>query len=344
MPTTLLKPNSAGCPRIAFVGAVEGSLTAFNALVAAGMAPVLLVTLPPEVSHRHSDFADLGLPARAAGTAVHLTTDINAPATIAALAEAAPDLTLVVGWSQICRRAFRSVAPLGTLGFHPAPLPRYRGRAVIPWTILSGEATTGSTFFWLDDGVDSGPIVMQQLFPIDPDETARSLYDRHVMALAEMTPRVVARIAAGNAGGTPQDEARASYCAKRTMEDGVIDWGEPADAILRLVRAVGDPYPGAFTFAGDTRIVVEAARSHRPKGRHIGFAGQVQTYTSTGFTVLCGDGETVEITRWQPSDGRRPRIHARLNCASSGEDSMRRSSVYQRTKCSTPSATLVAGR
>lgn len=297
--------------RIAFVGAVEGSLVALNALIDDGLAPILVVTLAPEAAHRHSDFADLAAPARRAGAAVHFTGNINAPETVEAIRAAAPDLTMVVGWSQICREPFRAAARLGTLGYHPAPLPRFRGRAVIPWTILAGEEATGSTVFWLDEGTDSGPIVAQRLFPVAPDETARSLYDKHTGALAELVPLAARRVADGDCVGTAQDHSLASYCAKRTEADGEIDWREPAEAVLRLVRAVGDPYPGAFTYDAGTKIRIEAARFLAPRGRFIGMAGQVQTHTAEGFSVLCGDGAAIEVTAWSGTASK-PRIHVKL--------------------------------
>ncbi len=301
--------------RIAFVGAVEGSLVALDALVGAGATPVLVITLPREASGRHSDFTDLAAPARAAGAAVYCATDINSSETVAALQHEQPDLTLVIGWSQICRGPFRAVARLGTLGYHPSPLPRFRGRAVIPWTILANETETGSTIFWLDETVDSGPIVTQELFAVAPDETARSLYEKHKRALARLVPQAVGTIAGNRGAGRPQDHSLATYCAKRTAEDGLIDWREPAADILRLIRAVGDPYPGAFTFGKGERIVIEAARAFAPQGRYLGMPGQVQSHTEKGFTILCGDGSTVEATAWRGLSAK-PKIHTKLTSVS----------------------------
>lgn len=299
--------------RIVLVGAVEGSAVAFNSLVEAGHPPSLLVTLPPQASNRHSDFVDLTSPARKLGIDVHQTININAEETIDAIRACEPDLTLVLGWSQICRQAFRDIASIGTLGFHPAALPRLRGRSVIPWTILRGEAFTGSTLFWLDDGVDSGDILLQRLFPLEPCETARSLYDKHTGNLNEMVPEAISLIRKGSPPRRPQEESLASYCAKRTPEDGLIDWHQRSVSILRLIRAVGDPYPGAFSRQEMETIRVDEAIAVPQPGRFIGIVGQVQAHTERGFIVQCADGECIEVVRWQNSSGRRPRLHSKFD-------------------------------
>ncbi|ANK75897.1 methionyl-tRNA formyltransferase (plasmid) [Ensifer adhaerens] len=299
--------------RFALVGAVEGSLIALNALLAKGMLPSVVVTLPPEAADRHSDFADLTTPARAAGSAVCHTTNVNAEDTLAAIHASAPDLVLVLGWSQICRQAFRAIPRLGVIGFHPSALPRLRGRGVIPWTILLGEKTTGSSLFWIDEGTDSGPIILQRLFSVAPDETARSLYGKHVRNLAEMVPEAVELAAAGKAPRMEQDHSLANYCAKRVAEDGLIDWRRPAAEVLRLIRAVGEPYPGAFSRPDGKVVHIDAARPFADSFRYIGLAAQVQTHTADGFTVMCGDRQCIEVTAWRTADGRRPPVHSKLD-------------------------------
>lgn len=298
--------------RIVFVGAVESSKIALDALIRAKRTPVLVITLPPEAAGRHSDFVGLGEIGRAAGSAIHHTTDINSQATLEAVAAATPDLSLVIGWSQVCRQAFREIARAGTVGFHPAALPRLRGRGVIPWTILRGEERTGSTLFWLDDGIDSGPILLQRQFPVAPDETARSLYTKHTENLAEMVVEAAAQVEAGSAARMEQNEAEASYCAKRTAEDGRIDWHDPAASILRLIRAAGDPYPGAFTFYKGQKIRIDAATPVENSRQYIGLKGQIQAHTERGFIVLCGDGECIEAHAWAWASDRRPPNHGKL--------------------------------
>ena len=210
--------------RIVLVGAVESSQVALRTLVDCGRAPVGVLTLPRDLAGRHSDFADLARPASKAGAEIVLAADINSAESLEALRRLSPDLVLVVGWSQICGREFRSIAALGAVGFHPSALPKMRGRAVIPWTILRDEKETASTLFWLDAGTDSGDIIAQSFFPVAPAETARSLYARHLANLSAMLPQALTHIASGTAPRLPQDHSKATYCARRRPEDGFIDW------------------------------------------------------------------------------------------------------------------------
>lgn len=298
---------------IAFVGTVQSSAVALDALARAGTAPGLVITLPTEAANRHSDFVDIAPLARKAGSRVEYTLDINDRATIETLMAFDTDLVLVIGWSQICRDAFRTVARLGNIGFHPGPLPRLRGRAVIPWTILLGETTTAASLFWLDDGVDSGPILLQETIAVEDDETARTLYLKQIGSMARMLQTAIELVRAGNPPRTEQDHGKATYCAKRTAEDGRIDWKQPTEAVLRLIRAVGEPYPGAFTTCLSRRLIIDRATFFPDSHRFIGLPGQVQAHTPEGFAVRCGDGGCVHVTAWRMDDvALRPRLHSKL--------------------------------
>ncbi|WP_018185290.1 methionyl-tRNA formyltransferase [Kaistia granuli] len=302
---------------IAFIGAVEGSAMALRALLDAGMAPGLVITLPPEAARRHSDYVDLAPLARAGGSALVHAVDINGPEAVEALRRFETDLALVIGWSQVCREEFMSIARIGNVGFHPAPLPHMRGRAVIPWTILQRERETAATLFWLDTGVDSGPILLQEVITVGDEETARGLYDKQTGALARLLPMAVALVASGEAPRIEQDHSRATYCAKRTPEDGRIDWREPAESVLRLIRAVGDPYPGAFTTLDGQRLIIDAAAPLPESYRYIGLPGQVQIHTPAGFAVRCGDGEAIDVIAWRREGdvSGRPRLHSKLGAS-----------------------------
>jgi len=300
--------------KVVFVGAVEGSLAGLQGLCEAGFAPDLVVTLPPQLAHRHSDFADLGPLCNAHGIPVHHTARSDSDETCAAISALAPDVVLVIGWSQLCSARFRAIPRLGCIGFHPSALPRLRGRAVIPWTILLGEREGGATLFWLAEGADDGDIALQRLFALDPEaETARSLYDKVVAALRDMLPDLVARLVAGEVPRRAQDDSLASLCAKRGPDDGRIDWSAPAQQVLRLIRAAGPPYPGAFTaLPGGETLILTAARPTPRAGYYIGLPGQVQALEGRCFTVACGDGACIDVLDWRGADAP-PRLHSHLS-------------------------------
>ncbi|WP_205479985.1 methionyl-tRNA formyltransferase [Sphingomonas arenae] len=295
--------------RAIVVGAVEGTRVALEAIASArDWAVVGLVTLPPELAGRHSDFVDVAQ-AAPPGCEVIPAPNCNDPAVVEQVRALRPDLLFVIGWSQICREPLLGAAPLGAVGFHPAPLPRLRGRAAIPWTILLGEPITAGTLFWIDEGTDTGPILAQRFFHVGGEETAASLYARHMGILRHMLNESLPAIASGSAPRESQDERFATWAAKRTQEDGRVDWNQPAKAIARLIRAVGVPYPGAFTGDGTERTILWAAEAW-PEGRsHVAVPGQVVARAEGWFSVMCGDGEAIRVTAF---DGAPPKIHSVL--------------------------------
>jgi len=196
----------------------------------------------------------------------------------------------VIGWSQMVGRDLLALPSKGALGFHPARLPELRGRAVIPWTIILERQETGSSLFWMDEGMDTGDLVAQVLFYVAKDETAATLIAKHERALDSMLSQLVPHLANGTAIRVPQDQSLASYCAKRTPADGLIDWTRPAREVWTLIRAVGDPYPGAFSFSSGRQIVVWAADLVET-APYFGLPGQVQQFAPDGSAlVACGTG------------------------------------------------------
>ena len=251
----------------------------------AGAEVAAAVTLPGPIDPSRSgqcSFDDLGVP-------VVETDDVNAPETVAAVREHEPDAIFVVGWSQLVRQDFIDLAPRGIYGMHPTLLPKHRGRAAIPWTILHGLARTGVTLFEIvDPTADSGPIVGQLEVDVAPDETATSLYDKVLDAHVDLVRAEVPRIAAGTHKRQPQDETRASAWPKRTPADGIIDWDTRARFLDAWVRAQTRPYPGAFTYHGDEKLVVWRARPLDVDARDP--AGTVVELRDEGAVVACGEG------------------------------------------------------
>jgi methionyl-tRNA formyltransferase len=299
--------------RAIIVGAVDSTLTALRTIAATpGWQVVALVTLPPGLASRHSDFVDMAAAATALGAEVIHAADSNAPEIVGRVAALAPDMVFVIGWSQICKPAFRAAAGDRVIGYHPAALPRLRGRGVLPWTILLAEPITAGTLFWIDDGVDTGDIVAQQFFHLGADETVTSLYARHLDVLGTMLGAALPLLATPAPPRRPQDEAFASWAARRVPGDGAIDWTRPVAEIARLVRAVGRPYPGAFTRRRDEQLTVWTAAAVAGDRHVAALPGQVVARGDVGFDVRCGCGGLLRVTEWATVSGRPPALHARL--------------------------------
>lgn len=284
--------------RVALLGAVWSTEVALRALAAGGHGPALLITLPVERRGRHSDYVDLGPAAEALGVPVLRAADVNSPEVLERLREAAPDVILVIGWSRLCGEEFRSLARIGTLGYHPTLLPRMRGRAALAWTILLGLERSGGTIFWMDEGVDSGPVAAQQAFDLAPDATLAELIDLQQEAIRTMVPPLFERLAAGEVPAEPQDHEAATYVAVRRPADGEIDWSRSAAEIERLVRAVSRPYPGAFTSLDGRRLTVWRAKVV-DYPQWLAQTGQVFTYADGTPIVRCGGDTDLALAEYE---------------------------------------------
>lgn len=283
--------------RIVLIGTVESTAVTLEALVAGGHAPVGVVGLQAARAARHSDFVDMGARAADHGLPFLGVVSANSDDAVAWVQALDPDWIIVVGWSEICRAPLLSKARRGGIGYHPAPLPALRGRAVLAWTILLGLTETAGTLFTLEATVDSGAILAQRRFAVDQHETLPTLMAKHMAALSEMWADLLPRLAKGPLEGVEQDEALATYCAKRVAADGRIDWSWNPHSIDRLIRAVSAPYPGAFGILGTRKLIIWEAEVWNGQ-RHYGLPGQVVQVGGQGVLVTCGDGGAILIRRW----------------------------------------------
>lgn len=258
----------------------------------AGSEIVGVVTLPGPIDPSRSGQCSFDDVAERLGAELIETRDVNAEETIAAIAALDPELIFVVGWSQLVREPFIALAHEGVFGMHPTLLPRHRGRAPIPWAILSGLARTGVTLFEIvDPTADSGAIVGQVVVDIAPDETATTLFDRLVVAHVDLIREHVPRLVARTAPRILQDPRRASSWHKRAPADGIIDWETRAAYLYDWVRAQTRPYPGAFTWLGDDKVVVWSARP--VELAEAAPAGTIVAAAPEGPVVACGEGGLV---------------------------------------------------
>lgn len=173
-----------------------------------------------------------------------------------AMTELRPDLILSFYYRSMIPMQVLSVAPRGALNLHGSKLPRLRGRAPLNWALVEGEAETGVTLHHMVSAPDAGDIVAQRAWTIGPRDTAKDLFDRAVVETKLLLSGIWPSLRAGTAPRIPQDPAKATYRGRRTPEDGRIDWTRPAARIDGLVRAVTDPFPGAFTFLGGRKLMI----------------------------------------------------------------------------------------
>jgi methionyl-tRNA formyltransferase len=187
---------------------------------------------------------------------------------------------------------------LGSICFHPSLLPRYRGGSAIPWQIIKGETETGVSVFWVDPGIDTGPVLLQKGAPIGPDDTAGSLYYNTLFELGiAAVLESVDLIAAGTAPRLPQDEARASYDPLCRDEHAQVDWSRPAGDVFNLIRGC-DPQPGAFVVrAGDKVRLYDARRADAGRAE----PGVVAAIDQRGLVVGAGGG-SIAIGRLRVGD------------------------------------------
>lgn len=255
----------------------------------AGAEVVGVVTLPGPIDPHRSGQCSFDDVASRVGAELVETSDVNSEGTLDVVRGLEPELIFVVGWSELVRNPFIALAREGVFGMHPTLLPRHRGRAAIPWAILSGLARTGVTLFEITDATaDSGAIVGQVVLEISPDETATTLFERVATAHVELIREFVPQLLERRAPRIPQDSSRASSWPKRTPADGIIDWETRAPYLYDWVRAQTRPYPGAFTFLGEQKVVVWRARPVELEAPAA--AGTVVAYEPDGPVVACGEG------------------------------------------------------
>lgn len=260
-----------------------------EAAAGAGAEIVGIVTLPGPIDPNRSGQCSFDDVAARLGARLHETPDVNSDETLEAVRSLDPELIFVVGWSQLVREPFIALAREGVFGMHPTLLPRHRGRAPIPWAILSGLARTGVTLFEIVDATaDSGSIVGQVVVGIAPDETATTLFERIAEAHVELVRECVPLLLARTAPRRPQEPSRASSWPKRSPADGIIDWETRAPYLYDWVRAQTRPYPGAFTFLGDEKVVVWGARP--VELAEPAPAGTIVATRPEGPVVACGEG------------------------------------------------------
>lgn len=296
--------------RIVFFGSPDFAVPTLEALLASTHRVVAVVTQPDRPrgrGHRLSEGAVKRV-ASSAGLAVLQPASLKAPEFTAAFAALDADLGVVAAYGKLLPESLLAGPRLGMINVHASLLPKYRGAAPIHRAVAAGETETGISIMRVVKALDAGPVLDVARRPIGPDET--SLEVEHDLAAlgARLLVDTVDRIAAGRATETPQDPAAATYAARLTREDGIVDWTRPAADIHNLVRAL-HPWPHAFSFLHDRRVILLASdagdAAARPSGgaADAGVPGAVLVAHGDELRVATGAG-ALRITRLQTEGSR----------------------------------------
>jgi methionyl-tRNA formyltransferase len=269
--------------RIVYMGTPDFAVPALKALIDAGHAVICVYTQPPrpagrgqreQISPVHEEAVRRGIPVR---TPVSLRSE-GAQRDFAALK---PDVAIVTAYGLILPKAVLAAPPYGCINIHASLLPRWRGAAPIQRAILAGDSETGITIMQMDEGLDTGPMLLQARRPIGPSTSAQDLHDSLAALGAESIVAALEKLAPGLLPATPQPDG-ANYAAKLTRDEGRLDWRKPAAELERQVRAF-TPWPGAwFEQDGERCKVLSASVA--------GGKGAPGTVLDDRLTVACGEG------------------------------------------------------
>jgi len=293
--------------KLVFAGTPEFSVAALDALHAAGHDIVAVYTQPDRPAGRGQKLTPSPVAQRAAALGLPTFKPEklrgNEPA-IGGLRKLAPDLMIVVAYGLILPQAVLDVPRLGCFNIHASLLPRWRGAAPIHRAIEAGDTQTGVTIMQMDEGLDTGDMLLIEREPIRPDDTTASLHDR----LAELGGRLIVEAleaaACGGLQATPQPAEGITYAHKIEKAEATIDWAQPAAVIERRVRAF-DPFPGAVTACGGEAIKVWASRLVAPPSQAL--PGEVLAVDDRGIVVATGDG-ALSLTALQRAGGKRLQV------------------------------------
>ena len=290
---------------IVFAGTPRFAEVALRALLDAGHRVPLVLTQPDRGAGRGRRVR----PSPVKALAEHRSLPVLQPvslrdqAVVDTIAQESPDVMVVAAYGLLIPKTILTLPRMGCLNIHASLLPRWRGAAPIQRALIAGDATTGISIMQMEEGLDTGPILLQEAVPIAPDDTAGTLHER----LAALGARLIVEALASPLTPRPQGAVGATYAAKITKEEARIDWSRAAASIERQVRAF-DPDPGAFTFlAGDMLKVWGAAVVSGASGT----PGAVLDVDRQGVLVACGH-DALRLTEMQRAGGKRLPAHAFL--------------------------------
>ena len=282
--------------RLVFMGTPDIAAAVLERLYEEGHDVAAAVTNPDKPRGRSGApaFSPVKETALAHGTEVLQPAKAKDPAFVERLRELAPEVIVVIAYGHILKPQVLEIPPKGCVNIHTSLLPKYRGAAPINQAVIDGCEVTGVTTMLMDEGMDTGDILLQKEVPLDPKETAGTLFNKLTAAGADLIAETLRGLEAGTLKPRKQ-EGEPSYVRMMTKDDGLVDWTMSALQIERLIRGL-DPWPGAFSFLDGKRIKLLAADVLEDETR--GEPGTLSGDLKKELIVNTGSGR-LRITRLQ---------------------------------------------
>ncbi len=229
--------------------------TGITQLLYAGVEIQAVFTHRDSPNERHF-FASVAQLCAEKNLLVYAPHEVNHPLWIERIQSLNPDFIFSFYYREMLSEVLLNCAKIGAYNLHGSLLPKYRGRAPINWVLINGETQTGVTLHKMTKNADHGDILVQRVIAIDPAETALTLHDKMDKASAFLLSEILPSLLDGSVVYTPQNDSEATYFGRRASTDGELFWSKSARELSNLTRAVTQPYPGAFSFIGDRKIIV----------------------------------------------------------------------------------------
>lgn len=273
--------------KIIFFGSGAFGLPSLEGLIKAKENLVAVITAPDKPKGRGLKLKETPIKEKATSynLPVFQPEDTKEPHFRETLSSLNPDMGILIAFGSILNREIIALPKMGIINLHPSLLPKYRGSAPLPRAIIKGEEETGNSIIKIDEGIDSGEIILQKRAKIKPEDTAGSLSERMAREGAFLLLKAISLVKEGNLELKTQDEKEATFAPKLKKSDGLINWGKEADEIYNLVRGL-NPWPSAYTFLEGKRLKIWETEVKEGQGK----PGEIIGTDENGIWVGCKKG------------------------------------------------------
>lgn len=277
--------------KVIFMGTPEFSVGTLEALIEAGHEVALVVTQPDKPKGRGGkmQYTPVKEAALKHGIPVFQPKKVREPECVEELKQYNADIIVVIAFGQILPKEILEMTPFGCVNVHASLLPKYRGAAPIQWAVIDGEEVSGVTTMQMDEGLDTGDMLLKTEIRLDETETGGSLHDKLAAAGAELCVRTLKGLEEKTVVPEAQGESPTAYARMLDKKLGNIDWSRDAGSIERLIRGL-NPWPSAYTNWDGKVMKIWEAKAEKREAETGGVPGTVISVEKDGFCVETGDG------------------------------------------------------